>query len=217
VNPPVDDLSAFPVINWRNTSVAANQSAYAALRFGSTENPWRFGRGDGSGGFLTVAQFAIKTLPATGRWFVGLVNTLDTSPLPEPFSTDNGFGQVPTMFGVGQDQGDTVPQFMFSDAGLTLVKSSAGIASLVGNRICEIRLYSDPEGTGNVLMSIETLALGASTSYATFDTVISPGWDMTNAPFGQDWTFYYWTANGTGGGQARVSLLGFFHEYQPIL
>lgn len=213
VVPPVDDLSALPVWNIRNTSAAANQSAYLVHQFGSFENPWRFGRGDGTGGFLTVVQFAIKTLSATPTWFVGLSNTLNTGPLPEPYS-GLAFGETQTQFGVGQAVGDATPQWMYSGPGpsFALVKSPVGISSIVGNQVCELRLFSDPEGSGNVLMSLEVLAAGATASFHTFDTVVSPSWDAR-----EDWSFFFWVGNGPGGGTSRVSFLGFFHEYQPIL
>lgn len=157
---------------------------------------WVLGRGDGSGGFLSTFQFAILSLrPATGSWFVGIRST-----------TEPGY-----VLGAGQDPGDTAPFLMHTNAALAIVKTPTVFPSIVGPQICEVRMFSDPF-TGGAAVSLETLAAGVSTgrSAAQFSDVVNP-------PL-LSWRPELTVSNGaTGGTSSDICVIGYYHEFQPVL
>lgn len=189
-----NDLQAvYRLLN--TTAAGANQSRSMS----SLSNLFQLGAGSGRGGFFSVFQFAFTTLPATRQWFVGM---------------GSGFAGTPSSFltcaGVGQDSGDTSPQFMHNDAAGTCTKTSSGLANVAVNTIYEARVFASPFST-NVEISIERLSGGTVVAGASYDSGAS-----TNIPTGVVMSAGYYAQNGAGGGVMSQVFLGFYAELQPL-
>lgn len=172
-------------------------------------------------GFLTVFRFSNggTTNPpfppgATVRWFVGLVDTNITGAPPLTTQT--------YMLGIGQEAGDIRPSFIHTNTSLSVVKtltnmpavgSVGAVPSFAQQRIVELRLYSDPAGIGNIILSVEMFAAGVSTYFESLDL----GLDFAQAPTGR-WRPIFWNANATNTSLfPRMVAHGFYHEFQPII
>lgn len=164
------------------TSYVSAASAGSSGGLRSTSNYLQRSNGSGRGGFYMICRFAFASIPATRRWFVGISPSSSNT---EPSSWLN-------MFGVGQDLGDTSPQFMTNDGSGTATKTSSTLADVAINLVYEVRLLSAPN-LSTVQMSIERFAAGASAEYAEYDSGVST--DLPAQVTVAQWVF--WANNGS--------------------
>lgn len=161
---------------------------------------FQVGQGNGRGGFILVTRFAFSALPATRRWFVG-VAAGGSAWTGDPSTHVN-------LIGVGQDSGDTSPQFLRNDGAGTATKSSSGLATVAINTIYELRILCDPLLTDAVL-SLRRYVGGVSSGFAS--TTAS-----TNLPAVMTSGFFY-ANNGSAGGVMGIVFLTFYAEIQPVI
>lgn len=155
--------------NWANTNLLTSskrlgyQSAATAGAAGGVKHnilQWWRGNAAGLGGFFFSLRFGLESIPATRRWFVGMYGSTTNPGNVEPSTLLN-------LCGVGQDIGDTVPQFMHNDGTATATKSAAtGVANPTTAKVYEVRVFCKPNDTA-ITMSVQDLNVSAAVLYST--------------------------------------------------
>jgi hypothetical protein len=149
--------TAAAAANWATTDlrqattrVNYSSAATAGASGGVREAVLHYYRGNaaGRGGFFIIYRFGFNTIPATRRWFVGLVGVTTALGNAEPSSNTN-------IIGVGQDLADTTIQFMHGDgtAG-TATRSNSAISSPATSDLLEVRIFCAPNAS-SIQMSVE--------------------------------------------------------------
>lgn len=200
-----NDLNAVPYADSATGAGANSSVSFRGIRVdtGTAEaNLFQVGLGNGRGGFSTISQFAISQVVATQRWFVGVAAGMGSSSnlwTGDPSSHIN-------LIGVGQDEGDTSPQFMVNDGSGTATRSSTGLGTIAADTIYEVDVACSPFTTDAVISLTRFSGTVAGTpAVATF---------ATNLPAVALSPVFY-VNNGTGGGATRMDLVMFWCEIQP--
>lgn len=194
--------------NWASTNLltslkrisyvsAATAGASGGVRSNTLQN-WR-GNAAGLGGFFFVTRFGFAAIPATRRWFCGMVGITGALASAEPSTSTN-------VIGVGQDTGDTTIQFMHNDAAGTCVKStgSSALASPAVGEVLEVRVFCAPNGT-IAGMSVEKLNQSGAVSEYNTPTTDLPANTQALAP-------QLWANNGTTAAVIDPHLVGMYVE-----
>ena len=151
----------------------------------------------GAGGFHLCVRFGFATIPATKRWFVGMVATTGVIANADPSAQVN-------VIGVGQDLADTTIQFMSNDGSGTATKS-VGSSSLTGvaiNELYEFNLFVPPNTTNLAKMSFGRV--GGTYSDVTFTT------DLPASTTGLAWQL--WANNGSTAAIIDMHIVGVYIE-----
>lgn len=153
--------------NWATTNLLTSlkrisyaSAATAGSSGGVKHNilQWWRGNAAGLGGFFFSCRFGIEVIPATRRWFCGLYGSTTNPSNAEPSTFLN-------CLGVGQDTGDTVPQFMHNDGTGAATKSAAtGVANPTTAKCYEVRVFCAPN-SAQVTMSVQDLNVSNAVLY----------------------------------------------------
>lgn len=189
------DLQGDPYTTW---SSSTSPGDYGAITLNAPVV--QVGQGNGRGGFVAVAQFGFRALPATGWWFVGfgqgemIGSDLDST----------GVNHV----GIGQAEADSTPFWDHNDGtvgGATRVPSGMGAITL--DRIYEFRMYANPLGS-SFEMRVEEFVGRASAGSVSYTA-------STNIPLVAGFPFQIVAGNGSGGGTATALFRNAYVAIQP--
>lgn len=199
------DIDGLPV-NTKTSGAGANSViGYTGQNVNSSAveaNLFQVGLGNGRGGFISYTSFAVSQLSATRRWFVGVAGGAGASSITwtgEPSSQIN-------LIGVGQDSGDTSPQFMHNDGSGSATKVSTGLGTIVADRVYEVDIFCSPFTTDAEITLIEyTGTVVSATATATVSTNL-PSILMSPVLYAN---------NGSAGGATKLVLITYWCEVQP--
>lgn len=167
------------------------------------------GGATGYGGFRFLTRFAVSTMPASWRAFIGLAATGGAFANADPSSNVN-------MVGIGKDAADTAWQVMSNDASGTATKAAALNATNFpinsATAIFEVEFYCPPGNAPNITYWMRNIsgvdANGNDTYSSTVTGTISSDLPVVDTPL----CVHIWVNNGTSVTAVALDLLRFATE-----
>lgn len=127
-------------------------------------------RGDaaGYGGFRFLTRFAMTTLPATWRAFIGLTSSTSALSNADPSTNTQ-------IVGLGKDVGDTAWQIMSNDGTGSATKAALNSTDfpITANVLLEIELYCPPGNAQNVTYWVRNISGVDANGNDTYSKVVT--------------------------------------------
>lgn len=140
----------------RRAAITSAATANSASDLRVTATQCYRGESAGRGGFFFSSRFAVPSVVANQRPFVGLVNTTSA------ISTSQVISALTNCIGVGWDSADTQLQIMHNDGSGTCTKVPLGVAfpSNTPNDVYDLTLFAAPNAA-SVSWRVVNLTTGA--------------------------------------------------------
>lgn len=188
-----------------NFDTGAVSGTVAYVRPGSTS----IKRGDASGvgGFRFLARFAITTMPASWRSFIGLV------PLGSLTPTNVDPSSLLNMVGIGKDAADTAWQIMFNDGSGTASKIALSASDFPVNTttLLEVELFCPPGASQNITYWARNISGVDANGFDTYSKIVT-GTISTDllSTSGSCWSF--WVSNDVNSASAVLTCMRIMSE-----